>query len=110
MTDGCTEWRKNGLLVPDIVRLVTEEYLADQDTFTEWFDECVERKPDAFARTRDLFSSWKTWCTERNLPSGTETAFSDTLKAHGCEPRRTKSSRGFKNIELKSTLEPEMPL
>jgi putative DNA primase/helicase len=108
MVDGCMAWREHGLKVPIIVRQATDEYLADQDTLAQWLDECVEYKPDAFTRTRDLFKSWREWCEGRNLPVGTETAFSDSLKARDYKPHRTKSVRGFKNIDFKSSAEPEM--
>jgi putative DNA primase/helicase len=105
MVDGCLEWQRVGLMVPDIVRNATDEYLADQDTVGQWADEWIE--PDkgqfAFVKTRDLFKSWKQWCDDRNLSPGTETSFADTLKDRGYEPKRTNSARGFKGIELKSS-------
>jgi putative DNA primase/helicase len=44
MIDGCMEWRRSGLKVPDIVRQATDEYLADQDTIGQWEDE-LARSP-----------------------------------------------------------------
>jgi len=110
MVDGCMEWRRYGLVVPTIVRNATDEYLADQDTLAQWADEWLELEPDAFVLTRVLFASWKQWCGERNLSSGTETAFTESLKNRGYEQHRKTSARGFKNIVLKANNAPDLPM
>ncbi len=101
MVDGCLEWQRDGLMVPDSVRKATE-YLADQDTVGQWADEWIEHELEGFVKTRDLFKSWKQWCEDRNLPAGTETAFSDTLKDRGYVQKRITKARGFNGIALKS--------
>jgi putative DNA primase/helicase len=110
MVDGCLEWRRVGLRVPDVVRRATDDYLADQDTFAQWADEWLTADPRAFTLTRTLFKSWKQWCEERNLTPGTETAFADSLKDRGYEHHRKTSGRGFNGIALKSMNEPSMQL
>jgi putative DNA primase/helicase len=102
MIDGCGEWRRDGLKVPNSVRKATDEYLADQDTIAQWADEWIELDRNAFAKTRDLFASWRRYCDDRNLAAGTETAFADSLKDRGYEQQRAHSGRGFKGIALKS--------
>jgi putative DNA primase/helicase len=108
MVDGCLEWQRVGLMVPNVVRKATDDYLADQDTISQWADEWLIHDPCAFTASRALFKSWKCWCDERNLPPGTETAFVDTLKDRGYEQDRKKIGRGFKGIMLKSMNEPSM--
>lgn len=85
--------------------MATDDYLADQDGLGQWADECIciDRNPEAFVGTRDLFKSWKGWCEDRNLTPGTETAFADSLKDRGYEQKRTEKARGFKGIALKTT-------
>jgi putative DNA primase/helicase len=106
MIDGCLEWRRSGLMVPDIVRAATDDYLADQDTISQWAEEKLEAAPEAFMKTRDLFANWRQWCEDRNLSPGTETAFADTLKDRGYEHKRTNKARCFNGIALRS---PEPP-
>jgi P4 family phage/plasmid primase-like protien len=105
MVDGCLEWRQFGLMVPEIVRAATDDYLGDQDSLGQWAGECVEKvapnvDPNAFVTTRKLFGSWKAWCAARNLSPGTETAFADSLKDRGYEQKRTMKARGFKWLRL----------
>jgi putative DNA primase/helicase len=105
MIDGCVEWRRDGLMVPDIVRKATDDYLADQDTLRQWVDDWIEPDPLAFVTTRALFTNWKQWCEERNLAPGSEMAFAESLENNGHERGRTKTGRGFKGITLKPSNE-----
>jgi putative DNA primase/helicase len=92
MTDGCLEWRRIGLQVPQIVRDTTDSYLADEDTLQHWIDECLERDPNVDTYTRDLFAHWKTWCEPRNFRYGTEKAFVENMadkdSADACTTKR----------------------
>ena len=101
MIDGCLEWQRRGLGVPESVRRATDEYLSDQDTLCQWVDECLAVDPLAFASSRMLFASWKVWCEERNLTPGTETGFAENLADRGYERLRTNKARGFKGISIK---------
>jgi len=109
MLDGHSEWKRIGLKVPEGIRKATEDYLADQDALGQWIADCVETNPDAFTLTRKLFKSWKAWCEERNLGSGTETAFAESLKERGFDKKNMNYGRGFSGIKLKAPPEPEEP-
>jgi P4 family phage/plasmid primase-like protien len=102
MIDGCLEWKRDGLKVPQIIRQATEDYLAEQDTLGQWIADCIETDPNAFTLTRVLFKSWKPWCDDRNLGSGTETAFSDNLKERGYDKVHKEHGNGFNGIRLKT--------
>lgn len=110
MLDGSLEWQRVGLVVPTIVRQATEDYLTEQDTLAQWADESIERVPDAFVLTRVLFKSWKLFCEERNLASGTEPAFSDGFVERGYIRDRRKHGRGFKGITLRTNAQPELQM
>ena len=101
MIEGCLEWRRDGLMVPAVVREATAEYLADNDVMAQWLEESIDRSPDAFTQTQDLFGSWKYWCESRNYRSGTQRAFSDSLSDRGYERDRKEFARGFNGIVLR---------
>ena len=100
MLDGCLEWQRIGLKVPDSIRQATDDYLSDQDTLAQWIADCIKHDPNAFTLTRVLFQSWKDWTTDRNLASGTEHSFADSMKEAGYEKDRRTYGRGFKGITL----------
>ena len=66
MIEGCLEWQKSGLAPPASVTRATDEYLADEDTIGAWIEECCEQSLEHFARTRELYESWKNWAMARS--------------------------------------------
>jgi|SRR2546430_15728223 putative DNA primase/helicase len=103
--DGCLEWQRIGLAPPPIVTQATEDYFNDQDLLGQWLEDCTEDGgPYAFTATGQLFASWKTWCDERNLKTGTGNALSDALVDRGFVRKRAGHSRerGFRNLVLKA--------
>jgi putative DNA primase/helicase len=107
MIDGCLEWQRGGLRVPQVVRAATEEYLTDQDAMGEWLEACIISEHDVFTLTAKLFGSWKNWCDKRGLEAGTETAFADSLKDRGYIKDRRKYGRGFKGVRLRTKADPD---
>jgi putative DNA primase/helicase len=105
MVDGCLEWQRAGLATPKVVLDATEAYFADQDTLGQWLGECTEEgDPATFARTMELFASWKTWAEARNHRPGSEKAFSESLVERGYEKERNTSTgrMGFRGLIVKA--------
>jgi putative DNA primase/helicase len=104
--DGCLEWQQTGLAPPQIVRDATDSYFADQDHLQQWLDDCTQDAgPFAFTRIRDLFSSWKMWCEDRNLKPGSASALSEAL-ADRCFVKKREAGtgqRGFAHLTTKAS-------
>jgi putative DNA primase/helicase len=100
MIDGCAEWQRVGLSPPAAVRDATEEYFAAEDTVGQWFEECIIDGGDAaFTRTKNIFSSWKLWCEDRNLRPGSERRLSDRLVGRGYKRVRNSVGQwGFRRL------------
>jgi putative DNA primase/helicase len=102
--DGCLEWQRTGLAPPKIVTEATDEYFEDQDIIKQWLEDRTEDGgPFAFTPTSQLFTSWREWCTERNLKPGAGNAFSDALADRGYIRKRAHGGvRGFCSLSLKN--------
>ncbi len=95
---GCLEWRKKGLSPPQAVREATEEYLAAEDSFAAWLEECTTPADDWQTETSaDLFASWKTWAEKAGEQIGSRKRFADMLQARGYPTK--KGSGGVRNFE-----------
>jgi putative DNA primase/helicase len=103
--DGCLEWRKQGLRVPQIVREASDEYFHEQDEIAHWLDDCTERKQLAFTKSTDLFNSWRTWCGERDIDAGEQRAFTKALQDRGLTYKRRNMGGGFKELALRESVE-----
>ncbi|HZN28888.1 MAG TPA: phage/plasmid primase, P4 family [Xanthobacteraceae bacterium] len=101
--EGCLAWQALGLAPPASVLKATEDYFVEQDVFGQWLGECTTSgRSSAFTRTKELFTSWKTWAEERNLKAGSEKAFSELLAATtGFAKRRNNAGQwGFIGLTL----------
>jgi putative DNA primase/helicase len=109
MVDGCLEWQRSGLVVPEVVRKASDEYFDAQDTIGQWLDDWAIRDPRAFTTTTELFRCWKVWCERTNNYVGTERAFADDLVNHSLERARKDYGRGFNGIALRPHDGPRSP-
>lgn len=103
---GCLEWQKSGLMVPGVVREETENYFADQDLFTQWLQECTERKYETTGETSArLFGSWDKWARGQGEAPGDSKAFKEKLSQAGYTYSKkvpgSGGKRGFLGIALK---------
>ena len=100
--DGCLEWRRRGLDQPQAVQAATDEYLADEDVFARWLDECCQRSSFGHETTADLFASWRNYCDRTAEHAGTEKQFRENLKQRDFKPKRDGATGrgGFVGILL----------
>lgn len=54
MIDGCIEWQKNGITLPDVVLEANEEYFNEQDLIGQWIAKWVERTKVNTSRETDV--------------------------------------------------------
>jgi len=102
MIDGCLEWQRLGLAPPKIVTDATDAYFDDQDVIRQWLDDCTEGGgPFAFVRSSELFASWKQWCDDRGIKTGSLQALQRALVDRGFTQKRMTQGRGFSGLSLK---------
>jgi len=106
MIDGCLSWQQNGLVKPDVVLQETDSYFADQDIFSQWLDECTEKKHETTGETSArLFEQWRKWAIQQGEDPGTNKSFAERMNAAGYTPAKhtpgQRDKRGFKGIALK---------
>src|SRR5262249_4790445 len=97
---GCLAWQKDGLGIPPKVREASDDYFHEEDAFSHWLDDSIERKQLARTKTRKLFDSWKTWATDRSIDVGSEKAFVHALQDRGWTHKRTNKGGFFLDLVL----------
>ena len=83
LIDGCLDWQKNGLVTPECVEEHTENYFYTQNSFNKWVEACCEVGPNEKDASTVLWKSWQGWSKQNSVETGTETAFSESLKEAG---------------------------
>lgn len=103
--DGCLKWQRDGLIVPEAVRRETDEYFSEQDTFSQWLDECTEKKYETTGETSArLFASWQSWAKASGESAGTAKRFNERMMTAGYRKVKNtpghRGQRGFVGIAL----------
>jgi putative DNA primase/helicase len=97
--EGCLEWQRCGLAPPAAVLAATESYLADEDTFTRWIEECCLTGPYRWGSGNLLWSSWKTWSERNNERTGSRKAFAQAMIERSYDVSKSQGVRGYAGIE-----------
>jgi putative DNA primase/helicase len=98
--DGCLEWRRIGLAPPPAVRSATDAYLAEEDSFARWTEECCVTGRQHWGIGDRLWSSWKAWAERCNERVGSRKAFAEAMIGHGYPDARSQRVRGYNGIDL----------
>jgi putative DNA primase/helicase len=107
MVEGCLDWQRNGLLVPESVKLATENYFEDQDLVGQWLLDSCDVRPgtNIFEPTAALFVSWKHFAEQAGEWPGNRKTFVTELMRRGFEHFRQghDNIRSLRGIKLKGT-------
>jgi putative DNA primase/helicase len=103
--DGCLMWQRTSLQRPQVVIDANEEYFGEQDLLQQWIDECCDLRATIWDTSKNLFSSWSDWMTDRGEHPGSQKSLTQALKKRrGIDKHDTETARGLKGIRLKPSL------
>jgi putative DNA primase/helicase len=91
---GCMVWQKCGLKKPKAVAEASDEYLAEEDTITQWLSECCDKRSTAWTPSADLFASWSRWAKAAGEDPGTQIKFIAALKDKGYAKKKDRRDGG----------------
>jgi len=61
MVRGCLEWQQQGLQPPACVTSATEDYRANEDTITQFVEECCIQSGLSEVKAGDIYRAFTTW-------------------------------------------------
>ena len=100
---GTVLWAKLGTAPPDNVRLLTDEYLSDEDGFGQWLEERCIREESATERSGDLHRDYQAWCESNGARPESNALLSRHLVASGFSRKKTMVGRCFYGLKLRPT-------
>ncbi len=103
--EGCLEWQKEGLGIPQAIKDASAEYFAEQDTVGRWLGEACDVEAGNVAlsaKPTSLLRSYKTYCMAEGLEPLGRPSFLAALKQRGLYKSRTSSDRLWVGLRLKS--------
>ena len=85
---------------PAAVLNATIEYLAEEDAFARWIEDCCVTGRQHWGIGDRLWRSWKTWAEASNERPGSRKGFTHTMASHGHAADRSQEVRGYAGINL----------
>jgi putative DNA primase/helicase len=99
--EGCADWQRQGLAVPDLVRDYTEEYRRENDPVGQWITDACRIDPAAWTSAADLTTAYESWCADSGEIPVAPKQFAAALKNHGCTSSKRHSRRGWSGIHAR---------
>jgi putative DNA primase/helicase len=95
MVRGCMDWQQHGLEEPEVVRVKTREYAAEQDVIGEFIGDYCDVGPDYEEEAGNLWHAFQTAMPDSGI---SQTAFGTQLGRRGYEKGRIKHGPRRNNI------------
>ena len=106
MVKGCLDWQQKGLVRPAVVKAATAEYFEQQDTFSQWLDDCCSKHPNVQDTASELFGSWKRYAEAAGIVPGSQKTFAERMENQGFTRDRPtiggKQVRAWKGVQLRA--------
>lgn len=100
---GCLEWRKNGLQMPDDVKAATNGYRSEMDVVGAFLSECCILTPEVKTVTGALYETYKKWCEDTGEFTLNQRNFGMRLAERGLESAQSSGNRWWKGIGIRTT-------
>lgn len=106
--EGCLEWHRDGLGVPEEVIQATREYEEEQDTFAMFLDQKCIRTPNATTLSQSLYRVYQSWAGEFGETPVSHKVFAAILSERGLQ--KTRTMRGIQYLGIGLQPEPHYDL
>lgn len=100
--EGCVEWQRNGLGIPEEVVAATREYEAEQDTFAMFLEEKCVRAPNARALSLALYREYKSWAEQYGESPVSHKMFASFMSERGFEKTKTMKGALYSGVGLRT--------
>lgn len=95
---GALDWQRNGLVVPEKVRVATAAYFDRQDSFQHWLETECSRAAGLEDSTARVFKSWASFAKDNGENPGSQKSLAERLQRAGFTSSVTR--RDGKGVRL----------
>ena len=101
---GAQNYLRNGLPeIPASAQAATADYLASEDQFAQFIEDCFEETPGGWVTNSEIFDASLTWRLGKGtLENWNKTRITKELKKRHYQDDRNSTERGFWGLTLKS--------
>ena len=87
--EGCLQWQKEGLGVPEEVKAATDEYRVEMDVMEDYLSERCVRGKGFKELNKEVREDYKSWCSSASEKPESPKAFTIQMNAHGFTTKRS---------------------
>jgi len=91
--EGCLEWQKSGIGVPDEVKDAVNNYRSEMDALGGFLEDCCLTETDSKCSAKSLMEAYEKWCEQNGEKVYSQKFFGGQLTAKGFE--RYKGAGGY---------------
>ncbi|MGA2380522.1 MAG: phage/plasmid primase, P4 family [Spirochaetia bacterium] len=102
LVQGCAQWSKNGLQIPQAVRLATQTYRQEEDRVGAFLADCCDIEEDGMARGSELYATYSTWAQAAGDRPMAGRAFGSALNERGYEKAHTRAGEIWRGITVRA--------
>lgn len=98
---GCLEWKKNGLQIPQEVRRATAEYREDSDIVGQFINACCSQEFTDEVRSKDIYDAYKAWANANGEREISQNALGRRLEERGIQKKHERTGVKYLGIGIK---------
>ena len=100
---GCLEWQKQGLSVPDEVKYATKEYREESDVISRFIKDRCTKDKDSKISIKNLYDIYSAWSEENTDDTVSKKTFGHFLKQRGVRQMKNNGCRYWVGLKLNTT-------
>ena len=93
LLQGCIDWNKDGLQMPEFCRAITNDFRQESDELADFITEKLSKDPERYCLKGEVYTAYKRWAEEGGLRRMTKRQLSTALQERGFESGRTSTTR-----------------
>ncbi len=98
--EGCLQWQKHGLGMPDEIKQATREYRTEMDVVMGFIDDCLIPKPGNKVASQNLYREYTDWCSQTGHYALSRRKLGTRLKERGYENNKIAGLYYWKDVAL----------
>ena len=101
IVNGCYEWMRIGLAIPQSFEDQKADYRIDRDVFKSFLEETIVSENNSSIAANVLYESYKNWAEKKGEQAMSITAFGNEMSERNYQKKRKSDGFYYLNIRLK---------
>lgn len=96
---GYTEYQRQGLNPPEVVRQATAQYFAEQDVFSQFVEAHYQEEAEGKIYAKEIYQAYTAWCAETGQQRVSQIALGKELQRLGLKKKKDKHGTFYLLVE-----------